>query len=83
MMDYLPEIDATTGPTLFLSYISFSFPIVASQLEVDDWHTGIGDPNQADALCDRLLHNAHRIRLKGPSIRKTQGSPKHTRRASE
>ena len=56
--------------------------LVASQLEVDDWHTGIGDPNQADALCDRLLHNAHRIRLKGPSIRKTKGDPEHTTKAN-
>jgi DNA replication protein DnaC len=56
--------------------------LVASQLEVDDWHTGIGDPNQADALCDRLLHNAHRIRLKGPSIRKTKGDPKPIAKAT-
>ena len=46
--------------------------LVASQLPVEDWHAGIGDPNQADALCDRLLHNAHRIELKGPSLRKTK-----------
>ena len=46
--------------------------LVASQLPVEDWHTGIGDPNQADALCDRLLHNAHRMELKGPSMRKTE-----------
>ena len=43
--------------------------LIASQLLVDDWHAVIGDPNQADAICDRLLHHAHRIDLKGRSMR--------------
>ena len=34
----------------------------------DGLHAGIGDPNQADAICDRLLHDAHRLELTGPSI---------------
>ena len=42
--------------------------LIASQLPVPDWHGVIGDPNQADAICDRLLHNAHRIELKGASM---------------
>lgn len=50
--------------------------LIASQLPVPDWHTVIGDPNQADALCDRLLHDAHRIELKGPSLRRTKTAPK-------
>ena len=37
--------------------------LIASQLPVTDWHAVIGDPNQADAICDRLLHVAHRIEL--------------------
>lgn len=49
--------------------------LIASQLPVKDWHAVIGDPNQADALCDRLLHNAHRIELKGPSMRHTKAAP--------
>ena len=44
--------------------------IVTSQLPVPKWHAHIGDPTLADAICDRLLHNAHRIVLKGPSRRK-------------
>jgi len=40
--------------------------LIASQVPVKGWHAGVGDPNQADAICDRLLHNAHRIELKGP-----------------
>lgn len=55
--------------------------LVASQLPVKDWHGVIGDPNQADALCDRLLHNAHRIELKGPSMRRTKKAPKRSRRS--
>jgi len=44
--------------------------IVTSQLPVAKWHAHIGDPTLADAICDRLLHNAHRLVLKGPSRRK-------------
>jgi DNA replication protein DnaC len=36
------------------------------------WHDHIGDPTVADAICDRLLHTAHRLELKGPSRRKSQ-----------
>ncbi len=50
--------------------------LIASQLPVKDWHGVIGDPNQADALCDRLMHQAHRIELKGPSLRQTKAAPK-------
>lgn len=50
--------------------------LVASQLVTDDWHASIGDPNLADSICDRILDNAHRIALKGPSIRNTKGTPK-------
>ena len=44
--------------------------IMTSQLPVAQWHEFIGDPTLADSICDRLLHNAHRVVLKGPSRRK-------------
>lgn len=44
--------------------------VLTSQLPVSKWHDYIGDPTVADAICDRLIHNAHRIELKGPSRRK-------------
>jgi len=44
--------------------------ILTSQVPTAKWHDYIGDPNVADAVCDRLLNNAHRIVLKGPSRRK-------------
>jgi DNA replication protein DnaC len=48
--------------------------IVASQLPSTKWHEYLGDPTLADAICDRLLHNAHRIVLKGPSRRKEEST---------
>ena len=44
--------------------------IVTSQLPTTQWHTHIGDPTLADAILDRLLHNAHKHNLKGESMRK-------------
>jgi DNA replication protein DnaC len=44
--------------------------IVTSQLPPTQWHDHLGEPTLADAICDRLLHNAHRLVLKGPSRRK-------------
>jgi len=43
---------------------------VTSQLPPAQWHDYLADATLADAICDRLLHNAHRIVLKGPSRRK-------------
>ncbi len=43
--------------------------ILTSQLPVTAWHAIIGDPTIADAMLDRLVHNAHRIELGGPSLR--------------
>jgi len=44
--------------------------MVTSQLPVEHWHEIIGDPTIADAILDRLVHNAHRLILKGESLRK-------------
>ena len=44
--------------------------IVTSQLPVEHWHEIIGDPTIADAILDRLVHNAYRLTLKGESLRK-------------
>lgn len=46
--------------------------IVTSQLPLELWHDNVGDPTLADAILDRLVHNAHRIELKGASMRKTK-----------
>lgn len=44
--------------------------IVTSQLPIDHWHAAIGDATLADAILDRLVHNAHQINLNGDSLRK-------------
>jgi DNA replication protein DnaC len=52
---------------------SMSSTIITSQLEPKHWHSFIGDETVADAVCDRLVHNAHRFKLNGESIRKKYG----------
>ena len=47
--------------------------IVISQLPTDQWYVGIGDNTLADAILDRLMHNAHDIKLQGESMRKVMG----------
>jgi DNA replication protein DnaC len=48
--------------------------LVVSQLPVENWHAALadGDPTLADAILDRLVHNAHRLTLKGASMRRRQ-----------
>ena len=64
--------------------------IVTSQLPVSEWHDALGQPIIADAILDRLVHNAHRIELRGDSLRRLQdgeqpqsGSPAEPPRATE
>jgi hypothetical protein len=48
--------------------------IITSQIPVDKWHELIGDPTYADAILDRIVHNAQRINLTGHSLRRSQHS---------
>lgn len=47
--------------------------IVTSQVPAEQWHEVIGDPTLADAILDRLVHNAHRLNMTGESMRKITG----------
>src|ERR1700735_5447550 len=47
--------------------------ILTSQLPVSRWHEQIGDPTLADGILDRLVHDAHRIEMRGDSMRKNRG----------
>jgi len=47
--------------------------VMISQLPTDEWYASIGDNTLADAILDRLMHNAHRLQLTGESMRKTKG----------
>ena len=46
--------------------------LVTSRLPVEHWHDSIGDPTLADAILDRLIHNAYRLTIDGESMRKKQ-----------
>lgn len=46
--------------------------IITSQLPPKQWHDYLADPTTADAICERILHRAHKIALKGPSRRKDE-----------
>jgi DNA replication protein DnaC len=50
--------------------------ILTSQLPVARWHEQIGDPTIADGILDRLVHNAHRIEMRGESMRKKRNPPR-------
>ncbi len=50
-----------------------SSTVITSQLPTKSWHESLEDPTVADAICDRIVHNAHVLSIKGPSIRKTKG----------
>lgn len=46
--------------------------VITSQYPIDHWHAFLGDPTIADAILDRIMHAAHRIHLKGDSMRKSR-----------
>jgi len=48
--------------------------VLTSQLPVARWHEQIGDPTAADGILDRLVHNAHRLDMRGDSMRKKRGA---------
>jgi DNA replication protein DnaC len=52
--------------------------VIAAQLPVENWHDWIADPALADAILDRIVHNAYSIHLTGESQRKTRGLKKQT-----
>ena len=48
--------------------------MITSQLLTAHWHEAIGDPTIADDILDRLLHNSHKVKLEGGSMRKKQAN---------
>jgi DNA replication protein DnaC len=48
--------------------------LITSQLPTATWHEVIGEPTLGDAILDRIVHNAYRLELDGPSVRKIKGS---------
>jgi len=56
--------------------------IVTSQLAIKDWHGYLPEPTVADAICDRIVHNAYRFPLKGPSRRKQEAKSTRKRKSN-
>jgi DNA replication protein DnaC len=56
--------------------------LITSQLPVSGWHEWLNDPTLADAILDRIVHSAHRIALKGESMRKKASKANHTERST-
>ena len=50
-----------------------SSTVLTSQVPTKKWHEMLADPTIADAICDRVVHNAHVLALRGPSMRQTKG----------
>ena len=50
--------------------------LIATQLPVTSWHEAVGEASMGDAICDRLIHGAHKVAIKGPSMRQV-----HARRS--
>ena len=48
--------------------------MITSQLPVDRWYELVGNPTLADAILDRIVHNAYRVELSGESLRKQRAS---------
>lgn len=69
----LTSIDSSTRKAL-IDLIDYRYSkhstIIVSQIPVSKWHPLIGEDTIADAILDRIVHNAHRIELKGESMRK-------------
>ena len=57
--------------------------LMVSQLPVSSWHEVIGEPTIADAICDRIVHAAHRINLEGDSVRKLYAERGHREPAEQ
>ena len=72
--DFGPDVMTTEQRNIFMEIIEERYlcwpTIIASQLPFEQWYDVFGDQTTADAICDRIFHNARKIQLKGESMRK-------------
>ena len=77
--DLGPDVMNKQQRTIFLDIVEERYlltsTIITSQLPLDQWYGVFDEPTIADAVCDRLFHNAHKIVLKGDSMRKNDTKP--------
>ncbi|MCK4945724.1 MAG: IS21-like element helper ATPase IstB [Alphaproteobacteria bacterium] len=69
-LEHLDKQDRLSLLEIFEDRYGKRSSIITSQLPVQNWHEIIGDQTIADAICDRIIHNSHKIELKGGSVRK-------------
>ena len=73
--DIGPDVMNKQQRNIFLDIVEERYlltsTIITSQLPLDQWYGVFDEPTVADAVCDRLFHNAHKILVKGDSMRKT------------
>ena len=69
-MDALTAADRNSLMEIMEDRHGLTSTLIVSQLPTDQWYSYIGDNTLADAILDRLMHNAHRLKLKGESMRK-------------
>jgi len=74
VMDPLTEEERRDFLEIMEARHGFKSTVITSQYPVTKWHERIGEPTTADAILDRIVHNAHRITLKGESMRKTRAN---------
>ena len=80
VMDPLTDTERRDFLEIMEGRHGFKATVITSQYPVAKWHERIGEPTTADAILDRIIHNAHRITLKGESLRKTRSSLTQTER---
>ena len=72
--DLGPDVMTTSQRKMFMEIIEERYltasTIIASQLPLEQWYSVFGEESTADAICDRIFHNAYKIQLKGDSMRK-------------
>jgi DNA replication protein DnaC len=85
--DLGPDIMNKQQRNIFLDIVEERYllnsTIITSQLPLDQWYGVFDEPTTADAVCDRLFHNAHKILLKGDSMRKNDTVGKCNKKAME
>src|SRR5262245_60411045 len=69
----LTDVERRDLPEVLEDRYGKTSTVITSQLPTKSWHEALGDPTIADAICDRLVHNAHVVTLRGSSLRRQKG----------
>ncbi len=78
LRSHLTETQTNDILEIFEDRYNRSSTMVVTQIPVAQWHEQFGNPTLADAIMDRIVHNAYRLQLKGESMRKQRSSLTHS-----